>query len=688
MHILIFSIIMKNKIKQLLRLTMVALCAGYSCSPAPDREKQFLHPPAKYRFHLMAHRITQETDPEAYVDTLKAKGVSGVVINYLFNENVPKDSIYLKDATGWQRLNRVVNILKEKGVLVWLYDESGFPSGDAGGLVLEEDSAYEAMGVVLLKTGNVEKWQKPDDVLEVIYEYRQGDERYEVCTRRLFEGTAAAANYGRPYINIADKKAVDAFIRITHDAYYRNMENMSGDVDAVFTDEPGLMEGYIDVERSWPEGHKYAPVSWVMGFEKRFEQQHGYDLMPKIHCLFEGDDEEARIVRVHYRQTLASFVSDAYFQNISDWCNVHGTKLSGHINNEEFIHEHVAYYGNLFTTLDKMDWIGCDVLRGTYSRYMDGRHIGPKYTGSLARIRNKAGTVMVELCPLERHFGAGHEITDGQLRAIAHLLWLSGINYLNSYWPVERISDPNAFSDYLGRMGYLLDGAVHDSKTGVYYPVETVQALYKPLHTVHMKYRSMDGEIGRLEKALQNLTVELWNHQCDYDFLDAQAIEEAEISDGMLHIAGMEFKVVVMSHVQVVPLNVLKKLELFEKSGGKVVWTGWLPQHGVHPDETAYIIGYAKKIRLSENPVGEIVPVINDRMQWAGDPKPIVSRYVKDGKPLYMVVNNTDQPSDIQGSYAGAKGYRMFDPGNGNITKSDVCCFRLHPYSAMFVLVN
>ncbi|MDR1668098.1 MAG: hypothetical protein LBS03_10500 [Bacteroidales bacterium] len=674
-----------NRSKKLLQLTMVALCTA--CNPAPDRTKDFLHPPAKYRFHLMAHNLTQKTDPGAYLDTLKAKGVSGVVINY--PANFLKDSTYLQDAAGWQSLNRTVKMLKEKGVLVWLYDELGFPSGDAGGLVLEEDSAYEATGIVLLKTKAAENRQKPDDVLEVIYEYRHGDEHYTVCTLRLFEGTAAAANYGRPYINIADKKAVDAFIRITHDAYYRNMENMSDNIDAIFTDEPGLMEGYIDAERSYPEGHKYAPVSWVTGLEKRFERQHGYDLMPKIHCLFEGDDEQARIVRIHYRQTLASFVSDAYFQNISDWCGAHGIKSSGHINNEEFIHEHVAYYGNLFTTLDKMDWIGCDVIRGTYSRYMgERRYIGPKYIGSLARIRNKAETVMVELCPIEIVFGADHEITDGQLRAIANLLWLSGCNYLNSYREVERISDPAAFSDYLGRMGYLLDGAVHDSKTGVYYPTETVQALYKPLHTVHMKHRAETEEIGKLEKALQHLTMELWHHQCDYDFLDAQAIEEAEIADGALHIAGMEFKVIVMSHVQVVPLKVLKKLELFEKAGGKVIWTGWLPQHGVHPDETAYIAGYAQSVRLSENPVAETVSAVNDRMQWDGEAKPIVSRFVKDGKPLYMVINNTDSPIEVQGSYAGATGYRLFDPSNGNIAKSDVCRFRLDPYSAMFVLIK
>jgi hypothetical protein len=137
------------------------------------------------------------------------------------------------------------------------------------------------------------------------------------------------------------------------------------------------------------------------------------------------------------------------------------------------------------------------------------------------------------------------------------------------------------------------------------------------------------------------------------------------------------FKVIVMSHVQAVPLNVLKKLEQFEKSGGKLIWTGWLPQHGVHPEETAYITDYAKRIRLSENPVAEITSAVNDRMKWDGDTKPIASRFVKDGKPLYMVINNTGQPVEIQGGYAGAKSYRLFDPSSGNIAKSNVCRFRL-----------
>ncbi|MDR0575876.1 MAG: hypothetical protein LBG96_17945 [Tannerella sp.] len=649
----------------------------------------FRQPPAKFKFHALDHDLVSRENPEPYIDSLIERGVTGLVINVTWDEN------YMKDEKAWQSLNQLVRLLKSKGLLLWIYDEYGYPSGHAGGLVLAENKDYEALGIVVVKEKsikNIKNWKKPDDVLEVIYDYHHQNQHYIVCAVRLYEGTAAAANFKRPYINIADKEAVDAFIRITHDAYFQNMENLSGDIDAFFTDEPGLMEGYIDADREYKGGHKYAPVAWAKGLEKEFKKQHGYDLMPKIHSLFEGDDTDARLVRIHYRQTLASLVSDAYFQNITDWCAKHGVKSSGHINNEEYIHEHVAYYGNLFTTLDKSDWIGFDILRGTISRYMsetgEARFMGPKFVGSLARIRGKSTTVMVELCPLEYYLNALHEVTDDQLRAVCNMMWMSGANYLNSYWNINSISDPNGFSNYLGRMGYMLEGTVHDSRIGVYYPVETIQALYKPLHTVQMDNRKLNNEIGRTEKAFQNLTIELWNNQCDYDFLDAQAIENAEVIDGTLRIAGMEFKVVIMSYVQVLPLSVLNKLKTFEQSGGKVVWTGSFPQHGVNSGETAKIAAYAEQIRLSENPASDAAAAADDPMRWESQSPVIVSRFSKDGKPIYMLINNTDKPIEIQGKSLYLDNFELFNPRTGDITQLNKCEFVIDRFSAVFLTGN
>ncbi|MDR2202029.1 MAG: hypothetical protein LBP26_04620 [Clostridiales bacterium] len=638
---------------------------------------------ARYKFHAMAHHLTTLDDPEPVVDGLIEKGVAGVVINHPFGEG------YLRDPVGWERLNRLVAMLKKKGVIVWIYDEDAFPSGTARDLVLKESPDYGTLGITLFKTDarSADEWQKPDDVLDILFSYPVGGKLYIVCAIKLFEGTAAAANYGRPYINIADKKAVDAFIRITYDAYAEKLENLSRDVDAFFTDEPALMEAYIDVEREYKDGHKYTPVSWVRGLEKRFLQMHGYDLTNKLHFLFEGDSVEARVTRVNYRQTLAAAVSESYFQNIADWCAARGVKSSGHIDNEEFIHDHVAYYGNLYTTLDKAGYIGCDCLRATLSRYMEYWYMGTKHIGSLARIRGKSDLVMIELCSLERHLGEEDRVVDEQVRAVCNMMWLAGINYLNSYWPIERFKNPVAFSDYLGRMGSTLHGAVHDAQIGVYYPVETFQALYKPIKTAnHATYRRRETEIGALEEDLRSLATALWSDKRDFDFIDAVAIEGAAVTDdGFLQISGMKIGTVIMAGAEVVPVGVLEKLERLRAAGGTVIWSGRKPLHGARLTDTERIARYARTVTLSADPVADIAAA-SGGPRWSGDGDFIVSAFIKDGAPLYMFVNNNGRDIRIGKTCGGGGGgYELLDPSEDGAVELQKPEFTVKAYSAVFL---
>lgn len=673
-----------------------------------DFQAGFLSPDAWYGFHAMRHDLGQGS-PKTLIAHLDDQGVKGVVGNVIWN------SQYLKNQTAFKRLNMGIDAALEKGMHVWIYDENGYPSGGAGTLTLDGNPEYEARGLVVLsKTGsgaNSVTVDKPEDLEKIVYAYgvdAQGntvtatfDETkatfagaegawtfYVACIKILQEGTAADLNgyASRPYVNLMDKDAIAKFIRVTYDAYYENIPDFENKIDAFFTDEPCLIEGYIGGT------HTYAPASWVTGFAERFQEMHGYDIMPLVHYLFTGDSVEARTVRLHYRQTVADLVGNSYFKQISDWCEAHGTKLSGHINNEEKIYEHVAYYGDLFATIKNMGYIGMDMLTSNLDTYLNGKWVmGPKYVGSIARVNGKSQTVMVEYCPVVDTPGGKYNSFE-EMRAVTNLMWMCGANYLNSYMQADSLDGRSQeYSDYIGRMGYLTSQAIHDARIGVYYPVETIQAYYKPLASLQTFYDS-DRQISPIEKDLKKLNLELWENQMDYDFIDGQSILDAGFRGKSMVIGGMEIDVMIMSRTEVLPLAVLEKLQAFEKLGGTVIWTGSAPQQGAAASEHAAVKAFGEKVQLSTDPVGEAKAAIGEKMKLSADAAQLknifVSRnYLKDA-PMYFVVNNNIDAVTLNISYEGAQGFDVYIPQTGEIKQMTAGELTVEGYSAVMIVVR
>ena len=54
---------------------------------------------------------------------------------------------YLTSDKEWEVFNDCVKLMLDRGMTVWLYDEDGYPSGTAGGKVLEKNPQWEAQGL-------------------------------------------------------------------------------------------------------------------------------------------------------------------------------------------------------------------------------------------------------------------------------------------------------------------------------------------------------------------------------------------------------------------------------------------------------------------------------------------------------------------------------------------------------------
>ncbi len=59
---------------------------------------------------------------------------------------------YLESDAKWSAFARAVNEAKKAGLALWLYDERGYPSGNAGGITLRDHPEWEARGLLVADT--------------------------------------------------------------------------------------------------------------------------------------------------------------------------------------------------------------------------------------------------------------------------------------------------------------------------------------------------------------------------------------------------------------------------------------------------------------------------------------------------------------------------------------------------------
>ena len=117
---------------------LTSIASGQS-APTAD----FAHPPAGSRILKIIH--SWPDDPaaqDALIQRLAGQGFGGVVCNVSFKE-------YLVSDAKWKAFTRAVEEAKKAGFALWLYDEKGYPSGTAGGIVLRGHPEWEARGLLI-----------------------------------------------------------------------------------------------------------------------------------------------------------------------------------------------------------------------------------------------------------------------------------------------------------------------------------------------------------------------------------------------------------------------------------------------------------------------------------------------------------------------------------------------------------
>ncbi|HEX2952216.1 MAG TPA: hypothetical protein VHV83_22000, partial [Armatimonadota bacterium] len=110
----------------------------------------FLNPPSEFRPLQIIHGMDRFLlDPEnlngvegidRHLEKLIDMGTGGVVTNVGFQD-------YLQNPRQWDIFRHGVQKAQQLGMVLWLYDEKGYPSGTAGGIVTRSHPEFAVLGL-------------------------------------------------------------------------------------------------------------------------------------------------------------------------------------------------------------------------------------------------------------------------------------------------------------------------------------------------------------------------------------------------------------------------------------------------------------------------------------------------------------------------------------------------------------
>lgn len=495
-------------------------------------------------------------------------------------------------------------------MVVWIYDEKGYPSGSAGGLVLRNNPEYEAQ--------------------ELAYDASRPD---PFILRPSYEFTHAANNYhaARRYPNLLDERAVRKFLALTHQAYRRHLGSDLGTVvRAFFTDEPSLLavnlgqipeaaRRNVPVEDAPdPTARPLPAVPWVYDLADRYQQRYGEDLIAVRRSLFEGDSDADKTVRRRFWQLVGDLLSERYFGTIQQWCRENRVASSGHNLWEEALMHHPALYGNALKALTRMDIPGMDELSSDPAVVLHGHWMTAAMPASAA-ILSGGRRVFTEVSDFsEKMSGRGPASLPMMLGTAA---WQAamGVTEFTLYYSIRDRSaeDYRTYCEYVGRLNAVLKPARLAPRVLLYYPIYDLMAEYKPV-AEPLSLNSQSPRAQRIVGSFQRLGTALTRSQIPFCLADYEALERMAVRNGRLALGRRPFSAVVLPSGVELPARAQAVIQRFAAAGGTVV----SDDNGRPLDSPALVAALKPEHRLTP-PSGEIV----------------LGRFERDGYVILALVN-------------------------------------------------
>lgn len=704
-------------------------------------EERFAQPPAEARILKIIHNWPDPPETQdQLIGRLHAQGFGGVVCNVSFDQ-------YLESDAKWNAFVRAVNEAKKAGFALWLYDERGYPSGNAGGITLRDHREWEARGLLIADTetqgGPVTLELPPGKlVLAAAFAVRDSaidmDHKIDLAAQvqerkldwqapagrwhvmavtedRLYEGTHAEGNLHAkiPYINLLQPEPTARFVDVTYGGYAKHLgDNLGKYFMATFTDEPSLMSLFL---RPMP----YRPLPWASNLPGEFQKRRGYALDTALLPALVADAGPAGAkIRYDFWLTVGELVSENYFGRIQIRCRQYNVPSGGHLLAEEGLIGHVPLYGDFFRCIRRLDAPSIDCLTS----------VPPEVPWFIARLLSSAAElegrplVMSETSDHSQHYRpAGDQrprrvVTEAGIRGTCNRQIVAGINCITSYYSFEGLADEQLrrLNEWVGRCCTALRGGHQVTDIAVLYPVESVWTKFVPSR----QWTSEAAAAARIESLYRTAAESLYAAQRDFTFIDSRALKEAAVranNHSPLLVHGqLRWRVVVLPGVDTLPLAAWENLAKFVREGGVAIALGALPANSESEFPSARVQTLAREVFGEKTAGGEpqshvnaaggtgiflprglesLLPVVLDsvlepdvKVAEAKTPLRVTHRRLDD-RDVYFVINDSAKPWTGQVTFSAAGTGERWNPATGQKEETltdGAAKLSLEPYGAAF----
>lgn len=400
--------------------------------------------------HIYDEKISYEDvlkELKLYID----KGFGGIAIN-------GRSRNFVEDVDAWlpkyfETVKKFCKGAKELGLDMWIFDEWGFPSGSAAGLVLNGENRVKRLNKtvdITIEKGKAVSIPVPDRFVSAgamrvsrfaayhaeeaaeILKSENGMINYTATEKTrivivTYEDTSFHTMEMRDIKNmdlndptvgtpdIMDFDTVKGFIRNMHERYKDAIgEEFGKTVKGFFYDEPEIYWEY-----------PYSP-----GLPQFFKRLHGYDMeeiLPELMAYLpcggidlSGKGYHRRIQKLFsdYREACTEMLKENFYGQLEEWCHENNLLSVGHQDMDDNIASINTISGDLYKNSSRNDMPGIDVIHADIAPEIFTDF--PRYAGSIKRLLNKPGAmsetfgVMGEdMPPNTRRYVMEHQIMRG-----------------------------------------------------------------------------------------------------------------------------------------------------------------------------------------------------------------------------------------------------------------------------------
>lgn len=419
------------------------------------------------------------------------------------------DTEYLSDE-WFDCINQCVDEAEKLGMEAWSYDENGWPSGFAGGVLLEDPANHATW----LDYKIEKEFPEGEDILGV---YILENNKIIKCTAPCSapEYHVIRQKYDSSYVDTMDADITRKFIEATHEEYKKRV-GFSNSMPGFFTDEP--------------QYYRWA-TPWSNKMPQEFESKYGYSVfsaLPALFMDFDGADE----FRYDYFRLCHELFINNFIKVIYDWCEGNSCKVTGHAVEESFLAGQMWCCGGVMPFYEYEHIPGIDYLgRGLSS------DLSPKQIGSACAQLGKKEVIS------EMFACCGWDVTPSELKRIAELQYAGGVNmmcqhlYSYSIRGQRKRDYPAHYSEHLPWQSALIDFNRFFNNLGYTLSLgtESVNTLViHPIHSAYLKYkRPQDGRsIAELERQTLALSNLLSQNQIPYHWGDENMMAKMASVDG------------------------------------------------------------------------------------------------------------------------------------------------------------